>query len=232
MKTLLKFGIGNAKLGKHIYTFSLPAGYSCPGASACLARADKASGKISDGKNAEFRCYAASMESRFPGLRAMVHHNFDLLRKSGNMAELILASIPRAATIVRIHVSGDFFSESYFKAWIQVAQSRPDILFYAYTKSINIWVVNRELIPANLRLTASRGGRFDYLIDQYGLKDVRVVMSLEEAVVLGLELDHDDTHAYASDKPFALLIHGQQAAGSKAAHYVKELNGVGSYSRK
>ena len=33
------------------YTFSLPSGYSCPGASECLSKADKDTGKITDGKD-------------------------------------------------------------------------------------------------------------------------------------------------------------------------------------
>jgi hypothetical protein len=39
--SLLKFGIGNAKLGKAIHTFTLPSGYTCPGAEKCLSRFDR-----------------------------------------------------------------------------------------------------------------------------------------------------------------------------------------------
>jgi hypothetical protein len=49
-----------------------------------------------------------------------------------------------------------------------------------------------------------------------------------------LEIDHDDTHAYKDDKPFALLIHGMQAAGSPASKAVSALKKRGikaGYSR-
>lgn len=231
---LLKFGIGNAKLGRGIHTFSLPSGWSCPGARECMARADRETGKVSDGKEAHYRCYAVSMESRFRGLRALAHHNFSLLRACGSKEEmvgLILASLPHAAKIMRVHVGGDFYSQAYFEAWLEVARVRSGVRFYAYTKSIRYWVSNLGCIPANFRLTASRGGKWDALIDEYGLKDVRVVMSLEEASVLGLELDHDDRHAYDGSESFALLIHGQQAKGSEAQRAMKALGGVGSYGR-
>ncbi len=58
------------------------------------------------------------------------------------------------------------------------------------------------------------GGKLDHLIHEHNLKYVKVVASPEEAQALGLELDHDDSHAYGGDKSFGLLIHGTQKAGS------------------
>jgi hypothetical protein len=61
----LRFGRGNAKLkDPNILTFSLPAGWSCPGAAACLSKADRGTGKVKDGPATSFRCYAATMEAR------------------------------------------------------------------------------------------------------------------------------------------------------------------------
>jgi hypothetical protein len=42
-----------------------------------------------------------------------------------------------------------------------------------------------------------------------------VVYTEEEAVERGLSVDHDDSHCLG-DKPFALLVHGSQRAGSAA----------------
>src|SRR4051812_39082061 len=60
----LRFTNGNAKLDQAIFIFSLPAGHFCPFADQCRSRADRVSGQITDGPNTEFRCYAASSESR------------------------------------------------------------------------------------------------------------------------------------------------------------------------
>lgn len=225
---LLKFGRGNGKLANEIYTFSLPAGHSCPGALACLAKADRNSGKVTDGVLQEFRCFAASME-RYRGVRNARWHNFDLLRdlQRVDAANLIDASLARDAKLVRIHVSGDFFKESYFRAWCDVARSRPGCVFYAYTKSISIWLANRSFVPANLRLVASEGGRWDHLIKAEGLRSAKVIFDPREAEVLGLAIDHDDSHAYASDESFALFIHGTQAKGSVAAKALSGLRAEG-----
>ena len=231
----LKFGRGNAKLNKQIVTFSLPAGYSCPGAKDCLAKASRETGKITDGKHQVFRCFAATAEAAFPSVRESRWHNFDLLKtcKGRNeMAELILASLPHDAEIVRIHVGGDFYSEAYFLAWIDAARALPAVKFYAYTKSINFWQRIVTQIPLNFILTASEGGKFDAQIN--GFKRARVVMSQEEAEALGLELDHDDSHAYSGNESFALLLHGTQAKGTVAAKALSalKLEGIGGYSAK
>jgi len=220
MSTLLKFQQGNAKLGKNIYTFSLPAGHSCPFANDCLSKADKLTGKLTDGPNTQFRCFAASAEAVYPNVRLARWHNFDLLKKlSTNEA----SNLPKKANIVRVHVSGDFFNESYFLAWLQVAKLRPNVLFYAYTKSLVYWVNYIKEIPNNLVLNASEGGKLDAQILEHGLKFAKVVYSPEEAEKLGLSIDHTDEAAYKTKESFALLIHGQQPKGSKASQSIKDL---------
>lgn len=222
---LLKFQQGNAKLGKNIFTFSLPAGHACPFANECLSKADKLTGKLTDGPNTQFRCFAASAEAVYPNVRIARWHNFDLLKKlnSNESKDLILASLPKKANIVRIHVSGDFFNESYFLAWLQVAKARPQVLFYAYTKSLIYWVNYIKDIPTNLVLNASEGGKLDAQILEHGLKFAKVVYSPEQAQELGLLIDQKDEAAYKTKESFALLIHGQQPKGSKASQSIKDL---------
>jgi hypothetical protein len=184
-----------------------------------MARADRETGKLSDGSKQEFRCFAASQEARMSSIRKSRWGNFELLKGKDRkgMAGLIGASLNTDARLVRVHVSGDFFSAAYFLAWCDVARQRPHCVFYAYTKSLAIWLANRGEVPANLRLVASEGGRWDHLIKTEGLRSARVVLDPKEAEVLGLAIDHDDSHAYAGEESFALLIHGNQKAGSVAA---------------
>lgn len=231
---VLKFGRGNAKLGKEIFTFSLPSGFTCPNALECLSKANRTTGKIQDGKHTQFRCFSASQEAIFPNVRQQRWDNFESLKglTSDQMTSLIFLSIPAKATKIRIHVGGDFFSQAYFDAWVNVANRMSKIIFYAYTKSLPYWTARLGSIPSNLILTASRGGRKDSLIDQYGLREARVVFSVEEAESLGLEIDHNDSHAYNNGPSFALLIHGTQPKGSKAGKAKQALNGVGSYPSK
>lgn len=220
----LTFGKGNAKVGESVYTFSLPAGWTCPGAMDCMARANRRTGKVSDGPDSRFRCFSVSMEARHPNVRDARWRNYELLKRAGStaaMAALILRSLPSKATIVRIHVGGDFYSRDYLAAWVSVAESRPDVTFYAYSKSVTLFV--GRTLPANLRITASAGGRQDRWIEASGLRRATVVFSEAEASAAGLEIDHDDTHAQGTGPSFALLIHGTQPKGSAAAAALRAL---------
>ncbi len=133
--------------------------------------------------------------------------------------------------LVRIHESGDFWTENYMKAWLKVAAIRPYQKFYAYTKSLGMWLSLQDYIPDNFFLTASHGGTLDYLIPNH--KDVfqrisYVVYTEEQAAELGLEIDHDDSHCLG-DKPFALLVHGSQRAGSDASKAISARKKAGKF---
>ena len=232
----LYFGLGNAKLSKAIATFALPAGHACPFANECKSQTDKFTGKITDGPNCRFRCFSATNEARASTVRFARWRNFDLLRKARTvqgMADLIQNSIPPFINYVRLHVAGDFFNETYFKAWLNVAIANPAVTFYTYTKSLPYLVKYRKSIPANFKIVASKGGKCDSLIAKHRLVSAEVVFSTEEARRKGLEIDHDDSLAIKGDKSFALLLHASQPVGTVAAEAWKVImRTIGGYSSK
>lgn len=236
--TQLKFGIGNAKLNKSIATFSLPAGHSCPFAKECLSKSDLLTGKIIDGAHCRFRCFAATSEARATNVRKQRWGNFNILKDAKTekrMGEVIQRGLPFGMDKVRVHVSGDFFREHYYVAWLNVAMNNPLVTFYGYTKALPLWVKYLKYIPNNFRFTASKGGTHDHLIEEHGLRSAEVVFSVEEAFDKGLEIDHDDSHAISpSGNSFALLLHATQPVGTKAAAAWTKLvrAGVGGYGGK
>ena len=240
MMDKLKFGDPNAKLKKMIKkvglvlkTFTLPAGHTCPAAKDCFSRADRETGKVTDGPDTVFRCFMASAEARSPSLRKLVWHNLELIKEAlkrdaqagfENMphtSQLINKSLPKKFDIMRVHVGGDYFNKEYLQAWIEVAKLNPDKVFYSYSKSLHLF--KQFALPENLVLTASRGGKHDDLIDLHGWKEALVVYSEQEAIDKGLEIDHDDTHAAFGEENFALLIHGTQPAGSMASQALQAI---------
>lgn len=238
----LYFGKGNAKLGPNVATFSIPAGHTCPGAMDCLSKFDRSKRKLIDGPHLRHRCFAASTEAARPSVRRSTDRNWKLLlgaKSQEVMASLIHHSIPgRAFDTIRVHVSGDFYNMDYLLAWLAAAKINDDRLFYAYTKSLNFLVkaMEMKMVPPNFVFTASRGGKFDHLIDKYGLREAVVVHHPEEAERLGLATDHDDSLARDPEvAKFALLLHGQQPAGSLAASSMKRMKKEGvknSYGKK
>ena len=230
IKNKLVFGKGNAKLDSFIRTFSLPAGYTCPSANECLSFANRETGKITDGKNTQFRCFSASSETIFVSVRKARWDNFDAIKNCksvGEIVNLIQASIPAKTSYIRWHVSGDWFNETYFKAGLQFAKNNPMVIVYGYTKMVNLLVKYKNQIPSNFRFVASYGGKHDNLIEQHNLVSAKVVYSVNEAENLGLEIDHDDSKAIECKKSFALLLHGMQGKGTKSAAALNELKRSG-----
>lgn len=180
-----------------VHEWNLPTGWTCPQADSCLVRVDMETGKQTN-LSREYRCYAASAE-RYPEVRFSRWSNLDAAR-AGDLPEL-----PDGADAVRIHASGDFFSQAYFDQWLDYARQRPDVDFWAFTKSVHFWARRLESIPPNLVLTASLGGKQDHLVDVYALRYARVVYSRMEAEILGLDIDTNDDLARKPGPPFALL---------------------------
>lgn len=237
---MLIFGKANAKLvqlekltGKKVFTISTLAGVGCPYADKCNSRAVEtpAGMRILDGPNTEFRCFSASQEVLFPTVYRARKHNRELILACQNklpaLVNLLQSSIPKKAGIVRLHVSGDFFTQNHYDAWMEVARRMPHVVFYGYTKCLPFYVKRYEFHPDNFRMTPSMGGKRDDLIHRFNLHYARVVKDQNEADALGLPVDHTDEHAILPEfygKPFALALHGVNKGHNNQKGY--------GYSRK
>lgn len=161
-----KFSINKKYYTGTVYEWNIPTGHTCPYAVDCLVSVDRETGKF-DNSSSKYRCYASSAE-RFPSARNARWRNYDYVLDGG------IPEIPKKCKAVRIHMSGDFFSQKYFDMWLQVARDNPDVEFWAFTKSLRFWVKRINEIPENLALTASYGGKEDHLIEEHGLRSTRV----------------------------------------------------------
>lgn len=242
---LLKFSLGNAKLGKRLI-FSLPAGYTCRQAGVCRTMANRNTGKIIDlpsyeSRAPEYRCFAAMSETR-PNVRDARWYNWNLIKETvfspgdpvQNLADLIDLSIACTSdqALVRIHESGDFYAKTYLLAWCKVARRDEQRCFYAYTKELQLWKECIDFIPDNLYLTASAGGKLDHMLSEYPdiyRRIAHVCYTEQEADDRGLEVDHDDSHCFGN-KPFALLVHASQRAGSAAQKALTERKQKGQWT--
>lgn len=110
-------GRGNYKLGTKILTWSLPAILTCPGRTELCSS----------------RCYA--LRGRMKGRQEPYKANLEAARAPGFVPRLIGEIVRRRARVVRVHVSGDFFSVTYAKAWLRVMRECSDTAFYFYTRS-------------------------------------------------------------------------------------------------
>ena len=256
---MLKFSPANAKLAKlasvdsikpflagkrKVYSFDILSGHNCPYAKDCKSMAVVKDGKmgVQDGPHTDFRCFSASQEAFYKNVYNLRKANGDYIlevaAKLGPMGVALALddSLPKNAGVIRIHVGGDFKTKNYFIGWCEFARRHPNILVYAYTKSLPFVIAERDRLEKlpNFVLTASKGGMKDSLIAEYNLRQAVVVQNDAEAKNLGLEVDHDDSHAadlVKRNQSFALVIHGIQPAGSVWGKAVKVNKGYGTYNR-
>lgn len=144
---------GNKKLGTGIFHTNLPAGDSCPGASAYCGGV---------GEDGEGVCYAK--RGFYVMQRERYGTNLDYLREDPAAYGLQLmadVAILRPGSVFRFHTAGDIDSVRHVGIIRAVCESRPDIEFYLYTRSWNAGAalreaIERELFPlANLTVWAS-----------------------------------------------------------------------------
>lgn len=109
---------GNSKL-YNILIFDLPAVDTCLNCSDCKAK-----------------CYAMKAQRQYADTRVFRNTNYDMLLEEREMIKnLIINQLSKAKeTVVRIHSSGDFFSQGYIDFWSSIVAMFPKISFYAYTK--------------------------------------------------------------------------------------------------
>lgn len=150
----LKWSTNNAKLKKlDTASFSLPAFRSADGFKVC----PKAGGCAS-------LCYARQGRYVIPGVQASREYNLRIIRDS--VERFTAYAIEDLRQIrqrtIRVHDSGDFFSQAYLDSWFTIARQFPEKRFYAYTKSLHL---DRSQCPENFQLVQSAGGQLDDAID-------------------------------------------------------------------
>ena len=113
-------------------------------------------------------CYARQGTFMFPmskAVRILNHRALVALHREGGTEKVLdildgkVKKLSSKVAVVRIHDSGDFFARWYLDAWVSVARRNPSILFYAYTKSVPLFVGVK--LPKNMRVTFSQGGKWD-----------------------------------------------------------------------
>lgn len=152
MRTNLKWS-NTSKLKKEgIVSFSIPAYKSkklnfitCPNSGYCKSL-----------------CYALQGRYLFKNVINAREYNLKVSLQA-NFVNLAIKDLKRLkAKYIRLHDSGDFYSQKYLNNWFKIASNFPDKIFYAYTKSNNLDFSN---LPSNFKIIFSYGSKSDNKID-------------------------------------------------------------------
>lgn len=84
-------------------------------------------------------CYAMKSQVRFPSVLSSREDKLALSKTDAFVTLAILAIHTLGLTVVRIHESGEFYSQGYLDKWTTIAEALPEVTFYTYTKRLKDW---------------------------------------------------------------------------------------------
>jgi len=107
-------------------------------------------------------CYAKKME-RMRNVRESREWKLRETLSVDFTRHMIDEIMERKLEVVRIHESGDFYSQDYLDKWRTIANTLPNVRFYAFTKAFQL---DFSKLPTNFTVIQSYGSCHDGLIDR------------------------------------------------------------------
>lgn len=160
-KTAVTFG--NSKMS--IPMFSLPAIQCCPGST----------------EQCRKFCYAMKAQRLFVQTREKRQRNYEL-SMTEHFEEIIISELGLSIIpYVRIHDSGDFYSQEYLEKWYRIAEVYPERQFLAFTKNFALDYSKR---PKNLVIYYSI----------FADTDKEVIKNLDKKIKKAYATYHKDIH--------------------------------------
>ena len=140
----------NTKLKQeNIYKFSLPVLKTCPQANECKT--------FCYGLKGHYNTFKTSIDKAH-------QKNLDFTKLKMFHSYISKEIHKRKIETLRLHDTGDFYSQIYLDKWFSIASLCPDTFFYAYTKSLHL-DFTEFLSLSNTKIIQSFGGKLDRLID-------------------------------------------------------------------
>lgn len=135
----LRLVADNSKL-KGISIFDMPAVKTCINCDDCKAK-----------------CYAMKSQRMYPDTAMLRETNLQLFLNSSELLFKLICNQLDSGNIkvVRLHSSGDFFSQEYIDFWYSIIVLYKDIKFYTYTKADTFFNFERIESLSNFNLIRS-----------------------------------------------------------------------------
>ena len=115
---------------------------------------------------------------------------------------------------IRIHDSGDFYSLDYTLTWFRIMKHfhNKNVMFYAYTKQVEMFKDLKDSIPNNFTVIFSYGGKQDHLINPETDRHSLVFESSIELDSKGyINASKDDLKALTENNKIGLVYHGTKS---------------------
>ena len=197
------FAKGNKKIDKAVGVYSLPPIKTCVNCATCSKS-----------------CYAVQAYKQYPHSKHAWDYNFSLSKTDKFYTETCKQlNTRKPKKIIRLHASGDFYSQEYIDKWYNIIKDNPNTMFYGYTKNIEALKLN-ELDNCNIIYSFIEGyrnyGTIEYcqlLHDKFGayichldeskgekcMKECQACLT-HAIVIHGTGTNHDDYESKVIDE--------------------------------
>ena len=185
-------------LGLRVFNFGIPAYKSitgkinCPFADECI----------------NF-CYARKGTYIWGNVKPAFERRFELTRSSDFIVEMNKEILKKKPDYVRVHDSGDYYSKEYLNKWIEIAIHNPDVRFYSYTNSVEMF--KSTILPDNYDIIYSMSGKQRHLVDIETDRHARIFSNKTELLKFGYkdtsEIDLYATKWFNETNRVGLIIH-------------------------
>lgn len=169
----MSFQKGNSKLGKQIWTFSIPAGSTCPGKTDACSK----------------ECYAAKGFFLMKNVKKALVDNVKNA-ESGVFVDWAVTQLTYfKVKVCRVHVSGDLYSKEYADNWLAIFKALPKCRFFIYTRS---WRID-DIRPVIEQMAKLKNVRLWYSTDKETGKPSKLP---KNARIAYMQTTEDDVPSY------------------------------------
>ena len=185
-------------MGVRVFNFGIPAYKSASGKLTCPFAKDYV----------KF-CYARKGAYTWGNVKPAFEKRYELSKTDEFVDAMIAEILKKKPDYVRVHDSGDYYSEAYLKKWLMIAELLPDVRFYSYTNSVAM--LQKTKLPNNFDIIYSDSGKQVDLIDRAIHRHTRIFDSLEDLEQAGyVNASKSDLYAtkwYSNNHRVGLIKH-------------------------
>jgi len=186
------------ELGKRVFNFGITAYKTSTGKVVCPFA-----------KDCIKYCYAKKGAYIWGNVAPVFEKRYNLTKTISFIPLMIKEVKKKKADYIRIHDSGDFYSEKYLKKWLTIAEALPNVKFYAYTKSHDFF---RGIeLPSNFDVIFSEGSKLDHKINKTTERHASIFNSKEDLQKAGYtdasKLDLYATKFFTNNNKIGLIYH-------------------------
>ena len=186
--------------GKRVVNFGIPAYKSetgkvtCPFADKCIKY-----------------CYARKGSFKWPNTVNAYERRYRIAQSPDFETIINAALVLQNPHYVRVHDSGDYFSEKYMNRWFSIMRENPNIKFYSYTNNVLMMKHYEGEIPDNFDYILSTDGKQRYHVDKHTDRHAVIFKTLNELEQAGYvnasENDLLATRWHNSNNKIGLIKH-------------------------